>query len=94
VGHHAEVVAPSRTATGAVHGIGQLGVGVDQQQRQQVVAIGDVPIHRRRHHAQVARHRAKRQGRRALGGQVPAPDLEDLRFDAVPGLLTLAHATV
>ena len=33
------------------------GVGVDEQQGQQVVAVGDVAVDRRRHHAEVAGHR-------------------------------------
>ena len=56
-----DLVAPPVAGAGAcgVDGVGQFGVCVHQQQRQQVVAAGDVAVYRRGHHAEVARDRAQ-----------------------------------
>ena len=56
-------------------------VGLDDQQRQQLVAAGDVAVHRRRHHAELAGHGAQRQRGGAVGRQLVAPGAHDLRRD-------------
>ena len=38
----------------AIHGVGQVRIGVDEQERQEVVAAGHVPVDRRRDQAKLA----------------------------------------
>ena len=83
--------SPPGAGRGGVDGVGQFGVGVHQQQGQQVVAAGDVAVHRRGHHAEVAGDGPQRQAGRPFGDQLPPARLDDLRLDPVPGVLSLAH---
>jgi hypothetical protein len=54
--HAEQAVAGGRDRDGAclVDGTGELGVRVDQQQGEQVVAARDIAVHGGRHHAEVA----------------------------------------
>jgi hypothetical protein len=65
-------------------GLGALGrvaegvVGVDDEGGQQVVATREVAVDRRGDHAEVARHGAQRQGRRADFAELAAGRVLDL----------------
>ena len=89
-----DVVAPQVTdgLAGPVHGVGQVGIGVDEQQGQQLVAAGHVPVHGRGHHAQVAGYRTHRQPGGAAIHQLTATEFDDARLDLLPRFLAFAHA--
>ena len=77
--------------TGALDRVGQFGVSIDEQQCQQLIAAGDVPVHGRGHHPQLTRDRAQGQPRCSLADQLVSAQFDDATFDAVAGLLAFAH---
>ena len=62
-------------------------VGIDDETGEQVVAAREVAVDGTADHAQVARHRAQGQPRRALHVQVPPRGLDDLGRELGPGAL-------
>ena len=71
-------VGPALVGRGLHRGLDgiRLGtVGVDEQQGEQLVAVGDVAVDRRRHHAEVTGHRAQAQPGGAVLGEVLPADL-------------------
>ena len=63
---------PSGPAPGPFDAVGQVGVRVGEQHREQLVAPGDIAVHRRRHHAEVTGDGPDGQTGGALGRQLPA----------------------
>ena len=90
---HRHVGAPAvgGLLPGPFDAVGQVGVRVGEQHREQLVAPGDIAVHRRRHHAEVTGDGPDGQTGGALGRQLPAAQRDDLRLDALPRLLALAH---
>ena len=88
-----DVVAPQLGlgVAGPVHAVGEVCIGVHEQQGQQLVAAGHVPIHSRGHHAQVARYRAQGQPGRPVLDQLTPPKAHNFRLELFPGVLALAH---
>ena len=91
-----DVVAPhvGHCVAGAIDLVGEVGVGVDEQQRQQLVAAGHIPIDRRRHHAEVAGDGTQRQPGRAVFHQMAPAELDDLRLDPFARVAPLAHRAI
>jgi len=83
------VVTGPTTGDRRVDPVADLVVGVDDEQGEQVIAAPDVAVDRRRHDAEVARHRAQGQRRRADAGELLAAEPEDvvegLLMGALPG---------
>jgi hypothetical protein len=92
VGHREDLLVPFPVGHACgVDGVGQFGVGVDQQHGQQLVAARDVAVHRRGHHAEVAGDRAHGEPGGAVGRELAACQLDDPSLDAIPRILPLAH---
>ena len=89
-----DVIAPQfgLGVASPVHGVGQIGIGVDEQQGQQLITTGDVPVHSRGHHAQVASYRAQGQPSCTLIDQLTPTEIDDFFLELLPGVLAFAHA--
>ena len=77
-------VRPRRGGLGLLGGGAQRVVGVDDQGREQVVPAGEVPVDRRRRHAQLPGDRSEGEPGRALGGEVPPGGVGDLAGQGGP----------
>ena len=77
-------VRPRRGGLGLLGGGAQRVVGVDDQGREQVVPAGEVPVDRRRRHAQLPGYRPEGEPRRAVGGEVPPGGVGDLAGQGGP----------
>jgi deazaflavin-dependent oxidoreductase (nitroreductase family) len=67
---------PGQLGEPRVDDVAELGVRVDDEQRQQLVAARDVSVHRRRHHPEITGDRAERQRGGTVLRQMPPPDLQ------------------
>ena len=92
----AGVIAAAACGVGALDGLADGVVSVDDQCRQQLVAAAEVPVDRRRHHAQVPGDGAQRERGGSLGRQTCPGDVGDLagdlRASPFPGRSVSRHA--
>ena len=79
---------PAPPALGGVDRVAELVVPVDHEQGQQVVAAAHVAVDRRGDDAEIPGNGTHRQGRRSLGGEVPATDPGDVLERLGAGSLT------
>lgn len=95
----AREVARREGLDGSVHRIPQLAIGIDEQERQELVPVLHVPVDRRGHDAEVAGHRAEREGGGSVQGEMLAAQPDDLLdgpdaglFAGRPGLGGFGHS--